>query len=155
MPPEITITREQAVQWMDEAENGAMNVIDCWQKFATLSRADLEAELASLRLIIATDTGSESTVGKLQAENELLKQVEANLCELHNVALAEIESLRKDAERYRFIAARWEKIDEKFNRDGSVRLISISVQMATVSSPVSPRLNGAIDAAIAAAPKEI
>lgn len=38
----------------------------------------------------------ENIIPKLKSENELLKQIEANLCELHNVALAECARLKSE-----------------------------------------------------------
>ena len=92
-----TPTREDVVKMAEQAGFSSCNeslmqdgedlvAIYKLEELVGVARADLEA----------TITKQADELKKLRTENELLKQVETNLCELHNVALAELESLRKD-----------------------------------------------------------
>lgn len=82
-----TPTREQVVQWAVTSGLHSVQFSDeeyvQWLRqimfFATLARADLEAQLA-----------------ERDAEIDLLKQVEANLCNLHNVALDQLTAAKAE-----------------------------------------------------------
>ena len=139
-----TPTRAQVVQWADEC---GLTKGQHWNRknmttafmtdFTTLARADLEATIAE----------QADELKKLRTENELLKQVETNLCELHNVALAELESLRKDAERYRYIRLLHD------DPDGEVGVCEYEENRDEWLF-VTKDLGKYLDAAIAAAPKQ-